>query len=134
VPAAAPEPAPTATPPAPTATTPAPTATTPAPTPAPAGTTPAPAGTPQPAPEVSDDAIRAAAETNGKGADKAPGPIILLAVVGGLLLVAAAWWALARWWAWEPAWMVRARHATGEAGWRTSAAWAEFRDWLRLGR
>jgi hypothetical protein len=30
--------------------------------------------------------------------------------------------------------MQRSRHATAEAGWRTSAAWAEFTDWLRLGR
>jgi hypothetical protein len=43
-------------------------------------------------------------------------------------------WAFARWWAWEPHWLVRWRHATAEAGWRASAAWAEFTDWLRLGR
>jgi hypothetical protein len=54
--------------------------------------------------------------------------------VGLLLLVAAIGWAAARWWAWEPRWLVRSRHATAEAGWRTSAAWAEFRDWVRLGR
>ena len=39
--------------------------------------------------------------------------------------------AAARWWAYHPPWLVRSRHATAEAGWRTSAAWAEFRDWLR---
>ena len=33
----------------------------------------------------------------------------------------------------EP-WLVRWRHATGEAGWRAGNAWAEFTDWLRLGR
>jgi hypothetical protein len=54
--------------------------------------------------------------------------------VGVLLLLAAALWGAARWWAWEPAAWVRWRHATAEAGWRTSATWAEFRDWLRLGR
>jgi hypothetical protein len=51
-----------------------------------------------------------------------------------VLLLAAALWGAARWWAWEPASWVRWRHATAEAGWRTSAAWAEFRDWVRLGR
>ena len=60
--------------------------------------------------------------------------IILLAAIGLLLLLAAALWGAARWWAAEPMWWVRWRHATAEAGWRTSAAWAEFRDWVRLGR
>jgi ABC-type nickel/cobalt efflux system permease component RcnA len=60
--------------------------------------------------------------------------IVFIALVGGLLVLGVALWAFARWWAWEPRWLVRARHATAEAGWRTSAAWAEFRDWVRLGR
>jgi hypothetical protein len=60
--------------------------------------------------------------------------IALLAVVGLLLLVAAVLWGMARWSAWEPRWWQRWRHATGEAAWRSSAAWAEFRDWVRLGR
>jgi hypothetical protein len=30
--------------------------------------------------------------------------------------------------------MQRWRHATGEAGWRAGNAWAEFTDWLRIGR
>lgn len=51
-----------------------------------------------------------------------------------LLLALLLLWAFARWWAWEPRWLVRGRHAAGEAGWRASAAWAEFTDWLRLGR
>ena len=41
---------------------------------------------------------------------------------------------IARWLAWEPTWALRARHAVGEAGWRASATWAEFADWLRLGQ
>jgi hypothetical protein len=49
--------------------------------------------------------------------------IVLAALIGG-----------ARWWAFEPAWLPRWRHATGEAGWRAGAAWSEFTDWLRLGR
>lgn len=54
--------------------------------------------------------------------------------LGAVLVALLGLWAFARWWAWEPRWAVRWRHATGEAGWRASAAWAEFTDWLRLGR
>jgi hypothetical protein len=57
-----------------------------------------------------------------------------LVVLGALVVALLALWGLARWWAWEPRWLVRWRHATAEAGWRASAAWAEFTDWLRLGR
>jgi hypothetical protein len=57
-----------------------------------------------------------------------------LIVAGAVLVVALVLLALARWWAWEPAWLVRWRHASGEAGWRAGAAWSEFTDWLRLGR
>ena len=42
--------------------------------------------------------------------------------------------AVARWFAWEPAWSVRFRHAAGEAGWRASSTFAEFTDFVRLGR
>jgi hypothetical protein len=95
-----------------------PTNATTAPPPAPT-TTPAPAPATQPA---------AASTSSHKGARLA------LIVVAALLLMLLALWAFARWWAWEPEWLVRWRHATGEAGWRASAAWAEFTDWLRLGR
>jgi hypothetical protein len=71
--------------------------------------------------------------TAEQGADH-KGAIILLVVVGALLIAGALAWAFARWWAYEPPWLLRARHASGEAGWRTSATWAEFRDWVRLGR
>jgi cobalamin biosynthesis Mg chelatase CobN len=62
------------------------------------------------------------------------GARLALIVVGALLVMLLALWAFARWWAWEPRWLVRWRHATAEAGWRASAAWAEFTDWLRFGR
>ena len=62
------------------------------------------------------------------------GAPVALVVVGALVLLLLVLWAFARWWAWEPRWLVRWRHATAEAGWRASAAWAEFTDWLRLGR
>ena len=102
----------------PATTTIAPNATTTAATPAPA---PAPAVTPAPAPAAQSTASH-------KGARLA------LIVVGALLVMLLALWAFARWWAWEPHWLARWRHATAEAGWRASAAWAEFTDWLRLGR
>jgi cobalamin biosynthesis Mg chelatase CobN len=59
---------------------------------------------------------------------------LALLVLAALLVILLALWLVARWWAWEPHWLVRWRHATAEAGWRASAAWAEFTDWLRLGR
>jgi hypothetical protein len=55
-------------------------------------------------------------------------------VVAGILLAVAVLTGLAHWQAWEPPWLVRWRHATAEAGWRAGNAWAEFTDWLRLGR
>lgn len=86
---------------------------------APATTAPAPAAT-QPAPASSEDRDTAA--------------IVLLLVVGGVVLAALVLWGVARWQAWEPPWLLRWRHATGEAGWRVGNAWSEFTDWLRLGR
>jgi cobalamin biosynthesis Mg chelatase CobN len=116
-----------ATPPATTTT--APGATQPpaaAPTTATGATQPpaaTPTTTPAPAPGT--------ATTSAAADDGAP---VALVVVGALVLLLLVLWAIARWWAWEPRWLVRWRHATAEAGWRASAAWAEFTDWLRLGR
>jgi hypothetical protein len=60
--------------------------------------------------------------------------VILLVVVAGLLLAGALTWVVASRAAKEPEWLLRARHATGEAGWRISNTWAAFVDFLRLGR
>jgi cobalamin biosynthesis Mg chelatase CobN len=98
-----------------------------------------PAAAPQPQPDpraaasVADDAIPAAARTAGtsSGADSA---VVLLAVLGGLVVLALALWGAARWWAFEPPWVLRFRHAVAEAGWRAGNAWSEFTDWVRLGR
>ena len=103
----------------PATTTIAPNATTTAAAPAPAPT-PAPAA--------------AATQTAPKSTSSHKGARLALIVVAALLLMLLALWAFARWWAWEPHWLARWRHATAEAGWRASAAWAEFTDWLRLGR
>jgi hypothetical protein len=59
---------------------------------------------------------------------------IVLAAIAALLLLACAAWAFARSRAYEPRWLVSLRHAMAEAGFRTSATWAEFADWVRLGR
>ena len=103
----------------PATTTVAPNATTTAATPAPA---------PAPAPAAAATPPAAQSTASHKGARLA------LIVVAALLVMLLALWAFARWWAWEPHWLARWRHATAEAGWRASAAWAEFTDWLRLGR
>jgi hypothetical protein len=97
-----------------------------------AGQTTQPAPGTAATPATADGAAPVPARTTDGGG--VSGAVLLLAAVGALLLLAAVAWGAARWWAWEPPWLVRARHATGEAGWRTSAAWAEFRDWVRLGR
>ncbi len=58
----------------------------------------------------------------------------MLAAIAVVLLLACAAWAFARSRAYEPRWLVSLRHAMAEAGYRTSATWAEFMDWVRLGR
>jgi cobalamin biosynthesis Mg chelatase CobN len=113
------------------ATTQAPAATdTGATTQPPATTTIAP-NAPQTAATTPAPAATQAAASSGSSHK---GARLALLVLGALVLILLALWAAARWWAWEPHWLVRWRHATAEAGWRASAAWAEFTDWLRLGR
>jgi hypothetical protein len=60
--------------------------------------------------------------------------VVVLVALAALALVALIGLAAAVWWAWEPRWLPRARHAWQELGLRTSATWAEFVDWVRLGR
>jgi hypothetical protein len=59
---------------------------------------------------------------------------IVLAVIGALIVLGCLAWALARALTFEPRWMLSLRHAGAEAGFRASATWAEFSDWIRLGR
>jgi hypothetical protein len=61
-------------------------------------------------------------------------PAIVLAALGGLLVLGCLVWGLARMLAYEPRWLQSLRHALAEGGFRTSATWAEFSDWARLGR
>jgi hypothetical protein len=58
---------------------------------------------------------------------------VVLAAIAALLLLACAAWAFARSRAYEPHWLLSLRHAMAEAGFRLSATWAEFSDWVRLG-
>jgi hypothetical protein len=141
VPAAAlaqqdPNPATTAQQTTPGATTPGattPPATVPGTT-APATTPPAtttPATTPPP-PPATTAAAASTQPTVDSGNDRAA--VLLLLLVGALMLLALVLWAIARWQAYDPPWLARWRHATGEAGWRAGNAWAEFTDWIRIGR
>lgn len=120
-----------------TPTTPVETVPTTPPDPAAgATTTPPPAGTTLPAPAAADPNANAAATTSTAADDDdglPPGAIAGIAA-GALLLLALLVWGLARFFAWDPVWLARARHTVAEAGWRTSGLWEDFADWLRGGR
>jgi hypothetical protein len=97
------------------------TATPPTPTPTPAT---APAPTPAPSTTV----------TIHHHSGNHTAALVLLIAVGLLLALGALIYAATTRAATEPEWLLRSRHATGEAGWRISNTWAEFVDFLRLGR
>jgi hypothetical protein len=77
---------------------------------------------------------RAGTRAHSKGSSHVSTEAIVLAAIAVLLLLACAAWAFARSRAYEPRWLLSLRHAMAEAGYRTSATWAEFTDWARLGR
>jgi cobalamin biosynthesis Mg chelatase CobN len=120
---------PAASAPATGTTTPAATAPT-----TPAATTPT-AATAAPAPATT--AAGAAAPASSTKASKGDRPLstgaIVIAALAALLVLACLGWALARRRAFEPHWLLSLRHATAEAGFRASATWSEFLDWVRLG-
>jgi hypothetical protein len=131
--------APVVTPPAGQAPPPPPPGATKAPTavaaaPAQAQAPPTPTSEPTPAPAISVDDSIALASHSTQVATEAPFPVLALAILAGLLALAALAFAVVRWFAWEPAWAVRFRHAAGEAGWRASSTFSEFTDFVRLGR
>jgi hypothetical protein len=102
--------------------------------PPPAQAPPTPTAEPTPATAIAgDDSIALASHVTGAAGDP-PVPVVLLAILAGLLALGALAFALVRWFAWEPAWSVRLHHAAGEAGWRASSTLAEFTDFVRLGR
>jgi hypothetical protein len=81
-------------------------------------------------------ALNASARTRArsKPSGKLSTAAIVVAAVAALLALGCAAWGLARRRAFEPHWLLSLRHAMAEAGFRTSATWAEFADWARLGR
>jgi len=50
------------------------------------------------------------------------------------VVLACIAWAIARRRAYEPRWLLSLRHSMAEAGIHASETWAEFADWMRLGR
>jgi hypothetical protein len=58
----------------------------------------------------------------------------VLAAIGVLLVLLAALWGIARWLGLEPEWWQSLRRVFVEAGWHAEAAWADFADWIRVGR
>jgi hypothetical protein len=83
-----------------------------------------------PLPTNTQAALHAAHTSTGGGLTPAA---IVAVVLAGLLILACLAWAAARWWAYEPHWLLTARHSCAEAGLRLSATWGELRDWMRLG-
>jgi hypothetical protein len=131
--AAPPVVAPTTPQPPPPAAPGRPAPTPQAPAPPPPSPTPQPTPDPKLAPGAADNAIVTAAARDDDGA-RWPAPLLLLAIFSGLLALVGLAWGAARWWAWDPAWLGRTRHASAEAGLRAGAVWSEFSDWVRFGR
>jgi len=107
---------------------PAPGATTPAST-APTATTPT--GT-TPAVRPGTTVVGVARGATPKSTRLSTGALALV-IFGALLVLGCLAWALSRWLALEPRWMVSLMHSLREASYRASATWAEFSDWVRLG-
>ena len=72
----------------------------------------------------------AAKNDGGKVSWLAIAAIALGALLLGIIVTLLLW----RVRGWDPRWLKRWRHAVAEAGWRLSLGWAEFRDFVRLGR
>jgi hypothetical protein len=113
-------------------TPPTTTYTPPTATVAPTASTPATAA-PRTAtvPPTATTAAKPAKSGRSKGLTSAE---IALAALAALLALCALAWGAARMQAYEPRWSQSLRHALAEGGFRVSATWAEFADWVRLGR
>jgi cobalamin biosynthesis Mg chelatase CobN len=91
--------------------------------------------TPQPITALkSTSTAPARTHAQSKPSSKLSTAAIVVAGVAALLALGCAAWGLARRRAFEPHWLLSLRHSMAEAGFRTSATWAEFADWVRLGR
>jgi hypothetical protein len=71
--------------------------------------------------------------TTAAHSSSASAAALVVAGLAAVLILACAAWGAARWWAYEPHWLLSARHSFAEAGLRISASWGELTDWLRLG-
>ncbi|HYM45282.1 MAG TPA: hypothetical protein VES65_03880 [Solirubrobacteraceae bacterium] len=120
------------------ATTTVPATTAPAATaPATSGASPptyAPSTIPLPGSAATRSDLGRFARARTRSSGKVSTEAVVLAAIGALLVLACSAWAFARSRAFEPHWLLSLRHALAEAGFRTSATWAEFSDWVRLGR
>ena len=73
--------------------------------------------------------VRARPTSTGKLSNTA----IAAAALAALIALICLAWGVARMLAFEPRWTLSLRHAMAEAGFRASATWAEFSDWVWLG-
>ncbi|HWX24078.1 MAG TPA: hypothetical protein VN083_03510, partial [Vicinamibacteria bacterium] len=62
------------------------------------------------------------------------GGVIAIAILASLLTLSCIVWGVARWYAFEPRWVLSLGHALDELGFRASATREELADWVRLGR
>jgi hypothetical protein len=108
-------------------------ATTPGTVATPGTTTPSPTvtvgGTTVPRSQVLGTLTLTKKSDDGKISDGA----ILAAVLAGLIALACLIWGIFRITAFEPHWLLSARHSVAEAGFRAAGTWDEFTDWLRIG-
>ena len=118
------------------AETPATPADTTATAPADTGAVPPPVTTtPSQTPPAAGEQVTTTPGVQPPGEKRSTTPLVVgAAALGGLLLLALLVWGWARLRGWDPTWAARTRQAWGEAGYRVSNTWAEFSDWLRLGR
>ena len=86
-----------------------------------------------PAPSAKADGALERVAT-ARAANTAPAPVLLLAILAGLLALSALLLFGMRRGGWEHGRMAPVAHAWREASFRTGGLWEDFRDWLRLGR
>jgi hypothetical protein len=82
---------------------------------------------------VPSSAAARAAAAGAHHAGKTSAAAIAIAALAALLALACLAWGIARLSSFEPRWAQSMRHTLAEAGFRASATWAEFSDWIRLG-
>lgn len=113
--------------------------TTPGATPGtpPGAATPGAAASPPAVSTPATSAAQPATPAQGRTTVKGDRPLstgaIVIAALAALLVLVCAAWGIARLTAFEPRWSISLRHSMAEAGFRVSATWSEFTDWVRLG-